>query len=270
MEKLMSAEEVLASWKSSPGLYQQIATWDDAAERWENLPIPSWEDDPFLKVLDSEVDFRPDMTVLDIGCGSGIYSFALAQRVGTIVGVDIAPNMIGAATRRADAEEIGNVSFVTGDFSEIDLDGPFDLVFAHMTPAIRDGETFKRMLDLAGEYCYMAKPCRRTDSVLQEVQRIMGIESEDAEGRDESILRAFVAVWQSGMTPSMHRRHERWENSRTLDQALSFYRDQQLPQNPNDEVFNAVTQYLESIAEDGMVRETIDTEIVVMGWRMCP
>ena len=270
MEKLMSAEEVLAGWKSTPGVYQQVTTWNDAAERWENLPIPSWENDPFLKVLDSEVDFHPDMTVLDIGCGSGIYSFALAKRVGAIVGVDISPNMIGAAARRADAEGIGNVSFVTGDFSEVDLGGPFDLVFAHMTPAIRDGQTFKRMLDLAEEYCYMAKPCRRTDPVLQEVQSILGIESENAEGRDESILRAFVAVWQRGMTPSMHHRHEQWENSRTLEQALSFYRDQQLAQNPDDGAFDEVTRYLESIAENGTVRETIDTEIVIMGWHMRP
>ena len=264
----MDMDQILADWVGMGGVYQQAATWDEAAARWEEFPIPSWQDDPFLQMLDDEVDFRSDMRVLDIGCGSGIYGFALAPRVSEVIGVDISPKMVEAARRRARAEGIENASFLTGDFLDVDVQGPFDLVLAHMTPAIRDGRTFKRMLDLSGEYCYMAKPCRRTDPVLQEAQRLMGVETHDAEGRDESILRAIMAVWQGGMTPSMRHYHERWDNARPLDEALAFYRDRQAPGDLDAQAFDEVTRYLESLAVDGMVREAIDTEVVMMGWRM--
>ena len=96
--------------------HQQTVTWDAKASRWETLPIPTWQGDPFLCMLDEEVEFRPDMTVLDIGCGSGVYGFAIAPRVRSVIGVDVSPKMIEAAERRAVVEGIDNVSFVTGDF----------------------------------------------------------------------------------------------------------------------------------------------------------
>jgi len=268
MNRLMSMEDVLAGWHDQASVYQQTVTWDAKASRWETLPIPTWQGDPFLCMLDEEVEFRPDMTVLDIGCGSGVYGFAIAPRVRSVIGVDVSPKMIEAAERRAVVEGIDNVSFVTGDFLEAGLPESFDLVFAHMTPAIRDGETFKRMLDLASEYCYMAKPCRRTDPVLQESQRIMGIPAVESGDRDEAVLRALMAVWQGGMTPSMRHHHEQWNTPRTVGEALSFFRDQQTPEGLGADAYEAVTRYIESLAVEGTVLETIDTEIVMMGWKM--
>ena len=69
--------------------------------------------------------------VLEIGCGGGTASFALAERVGggRVVGVDLSASLVSLAEQRAAARGVGNVSFVVGDAQEDPLPpGPFDLV----------------------------------------------------------------------------------------------------------------------------------------------
>ena len=73
------------------------------------------------------------MNLLDVGCGPGTLSIDLARHVapGRVLGVDLDPSVVAEATRTA--EESGlNISFVVGDFAEIDTPAAgFDVVHAH-------------------------------------------------------------------------------------------------------------------------------------------
>jgi len=65
--------------------------------------------------------------MLDIGCGEGLPALYLAERVGTVVGLDAAPNMIAAA--RANARRLGlaNASFEVGGLEALPFgDHEFD------------------------------------------------------------------------------------------------------------------------------------------------
>lgn len=64
---------------------------------------------------------------LDVACGPGVVSRAVAVRVGTVTGVDLTPAMVEEAERRAQEEGITNVSFLRGDATALDFaDGSFD------------------------------------------------------------------------------------------------------------------------------------------------
>lgn len=64
-------------------------------------------------------------TLLDAGCGVGLFSLAMAQRGFDVTAVDIAPRMVAAA--RASAAEAGlKIQCVVGDVE--DATGPFDAV----------------------------------------------------------------------------------------------------------------------------------------------
>jgi ubiquinone/menaquinone biosynthesis C-methylase UbiE len=73
----------------------------------------------------------PNGTVLDLACGPGIYTRALARRVGsgTVVGLDLSLPMLRYAARRARTEGVSNATFVRA--SALDLPLPaqaFDVV----------------------------------------------------------------------------------------------------------------------------------------------
>jgi SAM-dependent methyltransferase len=69
---------------------------------------------------------RGDERALDAGTGTGALAFALAPLVREVVAVDVVPEMLEQAHRRAPA--FPNVSFLEGDASRLDLEaGSFDL-----------------------------------------------------------------------------------------------------------------------------------------------
>ena len=64
--------------------------------------------------------------VLDAGTGTGALAFALAPLVAEVVGVDLVPELLDEARKRAG--EFPNVSFVEGDVTKLPSDlGEFDL-----------------------------------------------------------------------------------------------------------------------------------------------
>lgn len=71
-------------------------------------------------------------TVLDVGCGSGRYSIALAQAGAIrVVGVDASASMIGLARSEADRAGVGGrCVFTTSSFSDFTTNERFDVVVA--------------------------------------------------------------------------------------------------------------------------------------------
>lgn len=60
-----------------------------------------------------------DKRVLDVGCGSGRYAVALAERGAEVVGIDFASNMLALASELADRRGVAaRCHFVYADFLE--------------------------------------------------------------------------------------------------------------------------------------------------------
>jgi len=72
--------------------------------------------------------------LLDVGCGSGALSFALAPSSKHVIGIDILADRIGEAKRYAAANSVTNVSFVVGDAYITDYKslGSIDMVISNL------------------------------------------------------------------------------------------------------------------------------------------
>ena len=102
-----------------------IDEFTQQAESFNASPAMSSQD-----TLQSLLDMLPlaaDQRWLDVACGTGLVTRAMAPKVGHVTGVDVTPAMLDLA--RAEAEQAGmaNVEFRLGDAGALDLpDDSFD------------------------------------------------------------------------------------------------------------------------------------------------
>jgi ubiquinone/menaquinone biosynthesis C-methylase UbiE len=88
---------------------------------------------PTTERLFEQVGLRPGSTVIDVGCGGGHVSFALAKRVGPqghVTGVDFDEEKIALARAEAEAQGISNVRFLAADVTARWAAGTVDFVYA--------------------------------------------------------------------------------------------------------------------------------------------
>jgi SAM-dependent methyltransferase len=90
----------------------------------------------FTRHSDAALARRPPARgarVLDVGCGFGDVTTAIARAVGpdgVATGVDVASRFVETAGRDAGAQVLANVRFVRADVQKDDLGGPYDMVFS--------------------------------------------------------------------------------------------------------------------------------------------
>ena len=75
------------------------------------------------------------MKVLDVGSGAGDVALTLAEFVGpegSVVGVDVNPEILDTARQRAAAADFNNVEFIGGDVRTLELPSDFDAVVGRL------------------------------------------------------------------------------------------------------------------------------------------
>jgi len=97
------------------------------------------------------LEVAPGTRVLDVGCGVGRWSRALAHRGALVTGVDLSPTMLSEARRRADQEGLGDrCRFQEADLAKLSLGHPFDLILGvtvlqHIMDSSRLQEAVRRL-----------------------------------------------------------------------------------------------------------------------------
>ena len=114
---------------------EQIAEWNGAmGQRWAALQA---EIDrivvPFGNAALKLASPQPGERVIDVGCGCGDTSIAMARMVGAggvVLGVDVSQPMLDVARARAQAAMLSHLSFRRADASEAELPANIDLLFS--------------------------------------------------------------------------------------------------------------------------------------------
>jgi SAM-dependent methyltransferase len=109
------SEEVRKGFGETAGMVaaEQGRRLDETRERLRRLLAPTGQE-----------------RALDVGTGAGAFALALAPLVGEVVGLDVVPELLEEARKRAPA----NVEFVEGDAAALPYDrGSFDLVCSART-----------------------------------------------------------------------------------------------------------------------------------------
>jgi ubiquinone/menaquinone biosynthesis C-methylase UbiE len=93
-----------------------------------------WVRGPFYRRFELTMTACGDIRgkrILDVGCGSGRYTVALAERGAEVLGVDFASNMLALAHELAEKRGVAvHCRFFQADFLKCDFDETFDISLA--------------------------------------------------------------------------------------------------------------------------------------------
>jgi ubiquinone/menaquinone biosynthesis C-methylase UbiE len=150
-----------------------------------------------LEAITNKLRGQSEARVLDLGCGAGHLSFAVAPHVGAVVAYDLSTEMIDIVTREAKRRNLGNVSTQEGRVESLPFeDASFDWVCTrysahHWTDIRKALSETRRVLKRGGgliviDTCAPVNPL--LDTHLQTIELL----------RDGSHLRNYTSTeWKS-------------------------------------------------------------------------
>lgn len=102
--------------------------WDRTADKYARLPITHVEDyETKLRVTQDYL--RPDMELLEFGCGTGGTAIRHAPFVAHIRAIDFSERMLEKARQRANEAGVENITFERADITTLAIpDRPYDMI----------------------------------------------------------------------------------------------------------------------------------------------
>jgi SAM-dependent methyltransferase len=135
-------------------------------------------DEAAMSLLIEALDLSPGDSVLDVACGPGIVAVALAPVAGSVVGIDLTPEMLELARERCAENGIENARFEVGDVTEMPFaDGEFSRVVCRYA--------LHHVLDPAAVVAEIARVCAPGGRVVI-ADMIVGDEPEAAKRFNEA------------------------------------------------------------------------------------
>jgi ubiquinone/menaquinone biosynthesis C-methylase UbiE len=105
--------------------------WDKVAARYARQPVA--DEESYRKKLQVTREYlRPDMEVLEFGCGTGSTAIAHGPYVKHILAIDVSSKMLEIAQGKAVAQGIENLTFRRSDIDALTVpDETLDAVMGH-------------------------------------------------------------------------------------------------------------------------------------------
>lgn len=106
--------------------------FDKVAPEWGKLSEEYYDESIKNKILEMNI-LNKNQTVMDIGCGDGFISIAVAKSVNKVVAVDISKEMLRELAKKSKENNVTNIQLIESDGQDIPIeDDSIDIIFANM------------------------------------------------------------------------------------------------------------------------------------------
>ena len=246
--------------------------WDKVASYFNDLRVPDWDDDLFLKTIGQLPVWNGDSHILDLGCGAGRYSIAVADRCAHVTGSDISPEMIGFARKKQKEYGKDNISFVTESWHDLDLrskgyEDKFNLVFGHMTPALESVDDIEKATKASRGFCALATFAKREAPVTNEFLGFMG--KDPVLHNDNKITEIFDHLYKQKHYPRVD--YYIRDDTQDFDEegAVEFLKSRMVldaSEEVDEDTIEKIREFVRMKIQDGRFVNVVNSIIVTIVW----
>ncbi|MBS4023243.1 MAG: class I SAM-dependent methyltransferase [Dethiobacter sp.] len=254
-----------------------VDAWDRRAKSFErNVNSNSGKQrvGEVLAFLDTYGALYGRLRILDLGCGPGYFSLAFAERGHEVVALDPSETMLSLLEEKLSTrpELRTSVKKVVADWIVLDLDefgwrGYFDLVFASMTPGIRDVDTLQKAMAASKRYVYLSS------FAGPRIQPSVGAVWQHFNDKPYSSLSMDILfpqnwLYAAGYRPSLHFVNWAREHSQPVEEAVEEIKDMlALRMDIDQNVEDYILAHVESRADaDGRFSEYKGATSAMLLW----
>lgn len=132
--------------------------WDKKAKtyaRYQNT-LNTIQKQTFEYLQNLKISFQ-DKSIIDMGCGTGVWTLHLAKEAKEILALDSANTMLEILQEDAKTHTISNLKTLNLDFESFykNNNAKFDLAFLSMSPALQNEKDYTNFLNLAKIKIYL-------------------------------------------------------------------------------------------------------------------
>ncbi|MCW1360477.1 class I SAM-dependent methyltransferase [Campylobacter jejuni] len=133
--------------------------WDKKAKNYAryNELLNDIQKQSFKEISNLNIDFK-DKNIIDIGCGTGVWTLHLAKSAKEIIALDNANAMLEILKEDAKNLALDNIKYENLSFTQWadkNKDTKFDIAFLSMSPALQNEKDYKFFKDLAKVKIYL-------------------------------------------------------------------------------------------------------------------
>jgi len=137
---------------------KNYSRYSEDKERFENLIFDA------LKAINIEFDNK---ILLDIGCGTGVYTLHLAKKCLHIDAIDSSKEMLSLLDKDANMLGLTNIDTIHTDWNSFTCKDKYDYAFCTMSPAIRKDEDLEKMTNCANTKIYLGWAGKRETHIIE-------------------------------------------------------------------------------------------------------
>ncbi len=205
--------------------------------------------------------------ILDIGCGTGIYTLPLSNEALSVIGIDFSTAMIERLNVEKNKRDIKNVEAVCASWKDFDIKAAgfekvFDIVLTSMSMAVRDEHDVKKMEECSRKWCvHIGWGRKRQNALMEEVFSLHNMVFAPPAG--SQVMYNIV----NGMSrrPTFDYFETSWDWEGTSEEALSDITGhiEVFGGNPDRE---AIIKILARYEKNGVIQHTTYVEEGVIVW----